>query len=178
VVKATASRSQETRARTRQPLGVTPSWVRIPLPAPISRKTNNSKTHSKQSSTILITTNKPSIKLTATPADGITIVAEFSSTTSEALFEYWIKPDLLKKRWPPEVELTPEKGGKYHLSWPDQNWHLRGTFTEFARGKELDFTWKWDHEKVEPVLVRLNFEPTRNGWNETHAAARSLPREP
>jgi len=72
-------------------------------------------------------------------------------------------PDLLEKWWPPEVEPTPEKGGKYQLSWPNQNWHLRGTFTEFVRGKELGFTWKWDHERVEPVLVRLNFEPTRSG---------------
>jgi uncharacterized protein YndB with AHSA1/START domain len=31
------------------------------------------------------------------------------------------------------------------------------------QGKRLDFTWKWDHETVEQVLVRLNLEPTQNG---------------
>jgi uncharacterized protein YndB with AHSA1/START domain len=111
----------------------------------------------------LITTNKPLIVLAATPADRITIVAEFPGATPEALFDYWIKPELFKRWWPSEVELTPEKGGNYHLSWPSQSWHLRGTFAEFNGGKELDFTRKWDHETVEPVLVRLNFEPTQNG---------------
>jgi hypothetical protein len=99
-------------------LGVTPSWVRIPLPAPTSRKKDNSKTYRKQSNTILTTTNKPLIVLAATPADRITIVAEFPSTTPEALFDYWIKPELLKKWWPPEVESTPEKGGAF-LAQPE-----------------------------------------------------------
>ena len=103
------------------------------------------------------------ITLSATPMDRITIIAEFPHADSERLFDFWTKEDLLKSWWPPVAELRPEKNAGYHFSWPSQNWHLRGTFTDFTRGKSLEFTWKWDHENIEPTKVRLTFDPLPSG---------------
>lgn len=91
--------------------------------------------------------------------DPITIVADFPHTSPEELFDFWTNPELLKKWWPPETELNPTTGGSYHFSWPKQKWHLRGKFTEFNKGKELGFTWQWDHESIDQTQVRLTFEP-------------------
>ena len=63
----------------------------------------------------------------------------------------------------PIAEVDQRKGGKYHLSWPKQDWHLRGVFTEFQRGSQLGFTWKWDHESVDVTHVSIVFEPLKGG---------------
>jgi uncharacterized protein YndB with AHSA1/START domain len=55
--------------------------------------------------------------------------------------------------------LTAEKGGSYHFSWPKQNWHLRGSFTEVVDYGRLVFTWKRDHETVDQTSVELTFDP-------------------
>ena len=41
------------------------------------------------------------------------------------------------------------------------NWHLRGHYTRFEPGKQLAFTWKWDHDEEGTVVreVMLVFEP-------------------
>jgi uncharacterized protein YndB with AHSA1/START domain len=95
--------------------------------------------------------------------DSISIVAEFPNTSPEALFDYWTKPDLLKKWWPPIAELNPETNGRYHFSWPKQNWNLRGRFTQFRRGRSLRFTWKWDHEPTDATEVGLSFDQLPGG---------------
>ena len=101
--------------------------------------------------------NKPLIEQTETGHDRITIVAEFPRTDSSSLFDFWTNTELLKKWWPPVAELEPRLGGTYHFSWPNQNWHLRGRYTVFNRGKKLGFTWKWDHESVKETRVTLTF---------------------
>lgn len=93
------------------------------------------------------------------PKDRVIIVAEYPKQDPEALFDFWIVPDLLKKWWPPSAEVEPRRGGTYHFSWPKQNWHLRGKFTRFDRGKSLGFTWKWDHEPSDVTTVEISFEP-------------------
>lgn len=105
-----------------------------------------------------MTSSTLSPSLVQTSTDRITIVADFPKASPEELFDYWTRPELLKVWWPPEAELRPEIGGRYHLSWPKQNWHLRGEFTEFNRGMSLAFTWKWDHEMVDVTQVRITFE--------------------
>ncbi len=110
-----------------------------------------------------MTDNQPRLVQVETASDRIAILAEFPHTSPEKLFEFWTKPELLKKWWPPVVELQAGSGGAYHFSWPSQNWHLRGRFTDFEKGKSLALSWKWDHESFEPTVVRLKFEPTGNG---------------
>ncbi len=100
---------------------------------------------------------------TETVPDGITVVVRFPKIGPDELFAYWIRPELLKKWWPPEVELEPKLNGHYHFSWPRQNWDLRGEFTEFRKGKALRFTWKWDHEPVDATTVALSFERGEEG---------------
>lgn len=104
-----------------------------------------------------MTTNNPLLEKTETSTDRITIVAEFPHINRESLFDLWTNPEQLKKWWPPVAELEPRLGGKYHFSWPNQDWHLRGKYTMFKRGEKLGFTWKWDHESVNETRVTLSF---------------------
>ena len=104
-----------------------------------------------------MTLNKPLLEKTETSTDRITIVAEFPRLSRESLFDFWTNPDLLEKWWSPVADLEPRLGGKYHFSWPNQDWHLRGKYTMFKRGEKLGFTWKWDHESVNETRVTLSF---------------------
>jgi len=103
------------------------------------------------------------LELVETTSDRITIAADFPHLNPAKLFDYWTNPVLLRKWWPPAAELRPELGGTYHFSWPKQDWHLRGKFTMFDRGKALGFTWKWDHESVDVTRVTLLFDSMPNG---------------
>jgi uncharacterized protein YndB with AHSA1/START domain len=94
--------------------------------------------------------------------DKIIFVVDFVGKKPVDLFDYWTSPELLMKWWPPVAELEPRIGGHYHLSWPKQDWHLRGTYTVFQRGNMLQFTWKWDHEHVDLTKVTVSLEDLRN----------------
>ena len=107
--------------------------------------------------------SRPNLELVETARDRITIVAEFPHLSPALLFDYWTSTNLLKKWWPPSAELQPELNGTYHFSWPKQDWHLRGKFTIFDRGKTLGFTWKWDHESIDVTRVTLLFHSMPNG---------------
>ena len=107
--------------------------------------------------------SRPSLELVETASDRITIVADFPNLSPIQLFDYWTSTELLTKWWPPMAELEPKNGGNYHFSWPKQNWHLRGKYTIFDRGKRLGFTWKWDHEPIDVTRVTLLFQSIPNG---------------
>jgi len=96
-------------------------------------------------------------------ANGITIVAQFPKVGPDELFAYLVRPELLKRWWPPVAELEPKLNGQYHFSWPKQNWNLRGEFTEYSKGKRLQFTWRWDHEPIDATTVALMFERAKEG---------------
>jgi uncharacterized protein YndB with AHSA1/START domain len=87
------------------------------------------------------------------------------SDGTDVLFTYWINPLLLPKWWPPKAEVDGRLGGAYVMTWPKQNWSLRGTYVKFDPGKTLSFTWAWDHEPDRrPTTVQIDFEPLgRNG---------------
>ena len=108
-------------------------------------------------------TSRPKLELVETAGNRITILADFPHLSPAQLFDYWTSPNLLKKWWPPAAELQPKVDGTCHFSWPKQDWHLRGKFTEFDRGKRLGFTWKWDHEAIDVTRVTLLFEALANG---------------
>jgi len=86
--------------------------------------------------------------------------ADFPSTSPQTLFRYWTESASLCQWWPQAAEIEPFIGGKYHLSWPGMNWHLRGSYTSFEVGKHLAFTWRWDSDEQEPGerIVELAFE--------------------
>lgn len=94
-------------------------------------------------------------------SDKLVITADVSNLTPVEVFDYWTKPELLCAWWPQEAEIDARVSGAYHLSWPGMNWHLRGWYTRFEPGKQLAFTWKWDHDEEGTVVreVMLVFEP-------------------
>src|SRR5579872_5518408 len=96
-------------------------------------------------------------------SDKLVIVAEFDKLTPHAVFDYWTKPELLCAWWPQEAEIDARIGGTYHLSWLRMNWHLRGQYTHYEPGKQLAFTWKWDHDDegtaVREVVIVLEALP-------------------
>ncbi len=110
-----------------------------------------------------MTTEKPRLQLSETGLNEISIIADFPSVDPRQLFDFWIEPGLLKKWWPPEVDLQPMVGGSFHFSWPKQEWHLRGRFTEFDSGRRLGFSWTWDHDPKDTTEVKISFEPLKGG---------------
>jgi len=95
----------------------------------------------------------------------LVVYGDFHGFTPEELFDHWVTPDLLTQWWPSAAEIDPREGGTYAFSWPEQEWHLRGTFGAFERGKHLRFSWTWDHEPSveQPLWVDLYFMPIDNG---------------
>jgi|SRR5690348_4521929 len=85
----------------------------------------------------------PVIQLPSGP-EILLVEAAFPTTDPRTLFSYWTEPMLLERWWPQHAEVEPRVGGAYHLSWPQQNWQLRGRYTACEPGERLDFTWKWD----------------------------------
>jgi len=96
------------------------------------------------------------------PSSATTLIVEahFPHASAQEVFDYWTQPALLQTWWPQEAEIEPQDGGKYHLSWPAMNWHLRGRYTCFEPGKRLAFTWRWDHDEegTRDRIVSLLFE--------------------
>jgi len=86
------------------------------------------------------------------------------AASPESLFRHWVEPDLLAQWWAQEAEIDPRVGGEYVLSWPRMGWNLRGRYTRFEPGKQLGFTWNWDHEPNLPErVVDVRFEPAAGG---------------
>lgn len=91
----------------------------------------------------------------------LVLVGDFPDFAPIPLFGSWTQPDRIKEWWAPEAEIEPRQGGAYHLWWPEQNHHLRGTYSDFRPGKALAFTWRWDHEPADAPTrtVILAFDP-------------------
>jgi uncharacterized protein YndB with AHSA1/START domain len=98
-----------------------------------------------------------------TSEDEVRLEGVFKAVEPTTLFDYWTVPGFLTRWWPPKADLEPRRGGRYHFVWPDQGWHLRGTFTEFERGSKLGFTWSWDHDADDKTRVRIRFAGTPDG---------------
>lgn len=89
------------------------------------------------------------------PPDALVVVADVPTCAPDDLFAYWTRPELLRRWWPPVATVEPRVGGAYHLAWPDRDWHLRGTFTTFAPGAALAFSWRWDHDPAGHPVRRV-----------------------
>src|SRR5579862_2000976 len=92
------------------------------------------------------------------------VYGDFDAFTPELLFDHFTQPDLLVKWWPKEAEVDLRVGGKFVLSWPNQDWHMRGEYLAVEPGKHLAFTWAWDHglKGYDPLRVDLWFEHIHN----------------
>ena len=90
--------------------------------------------------------------------------ARFPHFTPELLFNYWIKPELLRRWWSSDLQLTARLGGGFHLPWMETGRCLVGTYTYFEHGKRLAFTWHWSDESSAPRRsVALGFRPSTSG---------------
>ncbi len=81
--------------------------------------------------------SNPLLVLEETPPDKITIVAEFPRTDPDTLFDHWLKPELLRKWWPPAAELDPETHGNYHFFWPSRNWASQRDLHRVQQGQGI-----------------------------------------
>ena len=106
----------------------------------------------------------PSIVELPSSPEYVVVAADFPDFTPNTLFRCWTEADLITRWWPQEASFDARPGGSYRLSWPKMEWHLYGTYTIFDPGKELAFTWQWEHEPdVAPPEVQLQFEPVDGG---------------
>ncbi len=107
----------------------------------------------------------PAVQQLPSEKDWLVVTAEFPTIAPEALFDYWTTPALLRRWWPQEAQTDPHPDGVYHFSWPKPGWSLRGYYTAFEPGKNLSFTWKWDHEPdLAPIRhVIVTFETLAEG---------------
>ncbi len=121
---------------------------------------------SRESTANLYKKPEPAMKETAaSTAEWLELEAEFEGASPEKLYDYFTKPELLIKWWPPAAEIEMKVGGKYRLTWKDQNWTLEGTVKEFDPGKKFVFSWHWNVNKPdEPTLeVTCTFTKTEKG---------------
>lgn len=90
------------------------------------------------------------VKVRPSSDDLLVVESEYPETEPDELFNYWTKPELLMQWWPVEAEVEPVAGGEYHFAWPEKDRHLRGEYTAYEPGRQLGFTWRWEHEPERP----------------------------
>jgi uncharacterized protein YndB with AHSA1/START domain len=103
-------------------------------------------TLSRQSTRHLFQPIPPAVAEVPGGPEKLVVRGEFPRTDPATMFARWTKPAEIVRWWPPEAEIEPKVGGTYHLSWPAQNWFLKGRVTVYEEGKRLGFTWRWHHE--------------------------------
>ena len=105
----------------------------------------------------------------STDSHELALEADFGKTQPEMLFDQWTHTDQLQQWWAQKADVESRHGGRYHLAWPSQDWHLRGRITRYEPPTHLDFTWRWDHEPDDPDRsVCLSFTPTPDGGTRLH----------
>lgn len=94
------------------------------------------------------------------------------NASPEVVYQHFIDPELLVRWWPSEAETDPQDGGDYRLFWEGPGVTLRGHYRKAVPGKQLAFTWKWDHEDLPPRLVDVIFKASPRGCvvSVTHGA--------
>lgn len=85
------------------------------------------------------------------------------NTSPEAAYAYFVDPELLVLWWPSEAETDPQVDGRYRMFWEGPGETLRGRYRKVVPGKQLAFTWKWDHEDLPPRLVDVIFKASPRG---------------
>lgn len=100
----------------------------------------------------------------STGPEWLTIRARMPGLAPDRAWGAWTEAEELRRWWPKDAELDVVEGGTYHLSWPEQDWHLRGHYTMIEPGRTLIFSWAWDHDQDVPERrVTVEFEPLLDG---------------
>ena len=81
----------------------------------------------------------------------------------DEVYAHFVDPELLVRWWPSEAETDAQEGGEYRMFWEGPNVTLRGQYRKTVPGKQLAFTWKWDHENLPPRLVDVIFKASPRG---------------
>jgi len=81
----------------------------------------------------------------------------------DEVFAAFTAPDRLTAWWPEEADVDLQIGGAYRLSWPHQEWSLRGRYLEIQAPTRLRFTWSWDHEQTPERTVTIDLAPSGAG---------------
>jgi uncharacterized protein YndB with AHSA1/START domain len=101
-------------------------------------------------------------------ANRMIITADLPHLSPPAAFDYFTRPELLGRWWPPEANVEARAGGSYRLSWPAMGWELSGRYTAFEPGERLAFTWQWAHRPELPIrTVEVVFAAKNNGCHVT-----------
>jgi uncharacterized protein YndB with AHSA1/START domain len=99
-----------------------------------------------------------------TNPEQVVVYGDFHGFEPEELFTYWIEPERVTQWWPKVVEIDARPGGNYKFSWPDQGWHLQGSYAVVDPGKHLRFSWTWNPESgFDPLWVDIYFMPIEGG---------------
>jgi uncharacterized protein YndB with AHSA1/START domain len=117
---------------------------------------------SRESTANLYKKPEPAMKETAASTrEWLELECEFEGATPEKLYDYFTKPELLIKWWPPAAEIEMKVGGKYRLIWKEQDWTLEGTVKEFDPGKKFVFTWRWNFTPKEEQTLEVTCTLTK-----------------
>lgn len=87
----------------------------------------------------------------------------FAHFTPELLFNYWVKPELVRQWWSDDIQMVARLGGGFYLTWKAMNGCIAGTYTYFESGKRLAFNWQWTHEAATARSMALGFRPSSRG---------------
>lgn len=74
------------------------------------------------------------------------VSGDFEQFSPMELYHHFTLPERIVRWWPQVAEMEVRIGGAFHLSWPSNDWHLRGEYTALDPGAHLGFTWHWDHD--------------------------------
>ncbi len=107
---------------------------------------------------------KLAVKRIEVGSERFVLKARFPHFTPELLFNYWIKPELLRQWWSDDIQIVARLGGSFCLPWQESPRGITGTYTYFEHGARLAFSWHWSHENVTPPRhIALGFRPSTNG---------------
>lgn len=112
----------------------------------------------------------PSIRQLPTGLDQLRLEAVYAGAQAAALFDCLTRAGRLVSWWPQTAETDPRLGGRYRLAWPALGQTLFGEYTQFEPGRNLAFTWNWEHApELSQRVVSVQLAPLGEGTQLTLA---------
>ena len=96
-------------------------------------------------------------RVVPSPPFRLVIEAECPAADPNRVWAWWTQPPLLTRWWPEVAEVDLRPGGRYHLSWLERKWDLRGEYRTVDEPHRLVFTWTWDHDPGTRMSVDVGF---------------------
>lgn len=112
-------------------------------------------------------------------SDRVVVTGSVPNLAPEALFDYWINAVLICRWWPEAASIEPQVGGRYHLAWLSMDRHLRGRYLVIQPGRQLSFTWQWNHDNRPERIVVVDFVREGDGtrFTVTHGTYTPTPED-